>query len=74
MSELASAVMGKKPTPIAPPTPQPVVRMPDKNDPSVIEARRRKRNDMAAGGGRESTILTDSDTVVPEYSNSALGQ
>jgi hypothetical protein len=40
------------------PKPQPVVRMPDQQDPEAIEARRRKRAELAQGEGRASTDLT----------------
>lgn len=34
-------------------------RMPDPEDPALLEAKRRKRAEIAARGGRESTILSD---------------
>lgn len=40
------------------PTPQPTVRMPDRQDPEAIEARRRKTAELAQGKGRASTDLT----------------
>ena len=54
-----------------PSTPKPVAptRMPDKDDPAVLEARRRRVAETQAQGGRESTILSD-DT----YSNDLLGE
>lgn len=36
-----------------------VARMPDREDPAVLEARRRRMLEMGKRGGRESTILTD---------------
>lgn len=41
------------------PKPEPVTRMPDPEDPAVLEARRRQQEDMRRRGGRESTILSD---------------
>lgn len=35
------------------------VRMPDPQDPAVLEAKRRQMADMQTRGGRQSTILTD---------------
>jgi hypothetical protein len=49
------------------PKPEPVVRMPDPQDPAVLEAQRKKRRELLASGGRESTDLTGS------YMNSTLG-
>jgi hypothetical protein len=40
------------------PKPQPVVRMPDENDPAAIEAQRKQRADLVQGKGRASTDLT----------------
>lgn len=45
----------------APPIPDPP-RMPDPESPSAIAAKRRKAAQMAARGGRESTILTESNS------------
>lgn len=42
----------------APPTVTPQPRMPDPEDPSVIEAKRRKQAEILGRGGRSSTILT----------------
>lgn len=39
---------------------QPVTRMPDAEDPAILEAKRKKQSEMVARGGRESTILSDS--------------
>lgn len=39
---------------------QPVTRMPDQQDPAVLEAKRKQQADMLARGGRDSTILSDS--------------
>jgi hypothetical protein len=36
--------------------------MPDEQDPALLEARRRKQAEMAARGGRQSTILSDNLT------------
>lgn len=40
------------------PKPQPVVRMPDQQDPAAVEAKRRKRAELVQGEGRASTDLT----------------
>lgn len=47
-------IFGAKPPPL-----QPVVRMPDQQDPAILEARRKQQADMRARGGRDSTILSD---------------
>lgn len=36
-----------------------VARMPDPEDPAVLEARRRRLFEMGKRGGRESTILSE---------------
>ena len=38
---------------------EPVSKMPDAEDPALIEARRRKQADMQRRGGRDSTIMSD---------------
>lgn len=38
---------------------QPPVRMPDPENPALIEADRRKREEIGLRGGRQSTIMTD---------------
>lgn len=38
---------------------EPPSRMPDPQDPAVLEAKRREQAEIAARGGRQSTILTD---------------
>jgi hypothetical protein len=53
------------------PKPEPVARMPDPQDPDVIEAGRRKRREMLAMKGRASTILTDDRG---DYRNDLLGE
>lgn len=74
MAGLGEAVFGKSQAASIPaPTPQPVVRMPDRKDPAVLEAGRRKRRDLETSGGRESTNLTGSG-VTPPYTNTELGQ
>jgi hypothetical protein len=40
------------------PKPEPAVRMPDQQDPAAVEAKRRKRAELAQGEGRASTDLT----------------
>lgn len=67
------------------PKPTPVVRMPDDEDPTVVEARRRAAADAQARSGRTSTVLsrqrsraaspapgTQGGTTA--YRNSLLGQ
>jgi hypothetical protein len=58
---------------VSAPSPQPVVRMPDRRDPAVLDAGRRKRRDLSSRNGRDSTNLTDSGTQ-PPYSNDVLGR
>lgn len=41
-----------------PPAVTPPARMPDPNDPAVIDAKRRAMMDALSRGGRSSTILT----------------
>ena len=71
----------KAPKVLPPPKPEPVPRMPDLNDPEILEARRRTQRELLAGKGRASTILsgleadlTGSDAGSPTYINEALGQ
>lgn len=40
------------------PEPQEPVRMPDQDDPALIEARRKRSQELMARGGRASTILS----------------
>ena len=40
-----------------PPKPQPIVRMPDENDPAALKARRDLMMQAQAQGGRASTIF-----------------
>lgn len=72
-------LFGKKPEPA------PVQRMPDVEDPSVVEARRRAAADAQARSGRTSTVLSrnrsGSASTAPgtqggtqAYRNSLLGQ
>jgi hypothetical protein len=66
------------------PEPAKVTRMPDEEDPSVVEARRRAAADAQARSGRTSTVLSRnrSRTATPAgtqagttaYKNSLLGQ
>ena len=42
-----------------PPKVQPPAKMPDAEDPEMIEARRRRLEQMRATGGRQSTLLGD---------------
>lgn len=44
------------------PKPEDPARMPDEEDPAVIEARRRRVASAKARGGRESTILAGAGT------------
>lgn len=52
--------------------PEPVTRMPDPDSPDVLNAKRKKRADLLAQKGRQSTILTDEGA--PTYQNTVLGQ
>jgi hypothetical protein len=38
---------------------QPVVRMPDQQDPAILEERRKRAEEMMKRGGRDSTILSE---------------
>ena len=40
------------------PDPKPPVRMPDPDDPAIVEAKRREIGKRLESGGRQSTILT----------------
>jgi hypothetical protein len=54
----------KKPAALSsPPVVTPPARMPDPEDPGVIEAKRRAQRDAMTRGGRSSTILTGKPTV-----------
>lgn len=44
------------------PKPEPPARMPDEEDPAVIEARRKRAAEAQRRGGRASTILSDVGT------------
>lgn len=44
------------------PEPKDPPRMPDEEDPAIIEARRRRAQEAASRGGRASTILTGTGT------------
>lgn len=54
------------------PTPQPV-RMPRANDPSLMEAAQRRREEMKRRAGRMSTILSDNLREVTGSSGQKLG-
>lgn len=68
------------------PEPTPVARMPDEEDPAIIEARKRAAAASQARSGRTSTVLTSraqrqAATTAPgaqagttAYRNSLLGQ
>lgn len=66
MSGFASLFSGGKA-----PAPQPVVRMPDENDPAALEARKRQQRELVAGKGRDSTILTGPTS---DYTGTMLGR
>jgi hypothetical protein len=58
------------------PKPQPPARMPDAEDPRVMAAERKRRNELSAGSGRVSTILSrgsGSAGGTQAYSSSLLG-
>lgn len=61
--------------------PQPVARMPDEQDPAVLEARRRSASEQQARSGRTSTVMTTArqrqtpgQAGTTAYTNSLLGQ
>jgi hypothetical protein len=67
------------------PKPTPVQRMPDEEDPTVVEARRRAAADAQARSGRTSTVLSRNRSAgasagagaqagTQAYKNSLLGQ
>lgn len=66
------------------PKPAPVVRMPDEEDPAVLEAKRRQAAAEQARSGRTSTVLTNraqrnaaqpgTQAGTTAYKNSLLGQ
>ena len=60
------------------PAPKPPARMPDAEDPGVVEAKRKAVADSLQRGGRASTILTGkvaapASTGFDSYANSKLG-
>lgn len=58
------------------PTPTPPAPIVDVNDPAVLEAGKRQRRAMAAGGGRASTILSGGgvgSNMASEYAGDKLG-
>jgi len=63
---------GKSSGPVfQPPTPRPVTRMPDEQDPRRLEEARRRRLRAVQEGGRSSTDLTGRSG---DYSNDLLGE
>jgi hypothetical protein len=67
------------------PQPTPVTRMPDEQDPAVLEAKRRAAQQQQARSGRTSTVLTSRRPAAnaggtgatpgtQAYGNSLLGQ
>ena len=63
----------KAPAMAAPKTPDPV-RIPSADDPDMIEARRKKMMEEAAGRqGRQSTVLAKDGASSPTYSRTTLG-
>lgn len=57
------------------PKPEPPAPIVDEMDPAVLEAGRKRRRQMASGGGRASTILSGSggSNMASEYSGQKLG-
>lgn len=55
------------------PKPVPPQRMPDPEDPALVEARRRKALDITARGGRSATILTPTPGMLPRRRPIAMG-
>lgn len=53
-----TGILGPGPSNLAKPTVTPPARMPDPDDPAVLEAKRRQVAAALARGGRSSTILT----------------
>ena len=64
----------KKPQPLPPPKPQPVVRMPDEFDPVAQAERRRVRAEALAGKGRAATELAKPAMGATSYENAVLGE
>ncbi|TCL70639.1 hypothetical protein [Rhizobium sp. BK251] len=67
----------------AAPTPTPVTRMPDEEDPAIKEARRKAAVEAQSRSGRASTVLTsrqqrssagNGQPGTQAYGNSLLGQ
>jgi hypothetical protein len=54
----------------AKPQVQPVVRMPDREDPEALQAKARQQRALTAGAGRQSTNLTGNGGA---YSGTVLG-
>lgn len=76
-----TSLFGKKTeaTPVAPVAAAPA-RMPDPEDPGVVEAKRRAQRDAMTRGGRTSTILTGKSVgggsatpTFDSYGGSSLG-
>lgn len=62
----------------SPPTPQlpapaPPVRIPDENDPKILEERRRREEMQRASRGRRSTELDGGSGAPATYTNTSLG-
>lgn len=63
-----------------PPEPTPPTRMPDEEDPAIIEAKRRAAEQQRSRSGRTSTVLstrqrqTTGQAGTEAYGNSLLGQ
>ena len=64
-----------KPKAANPPAPTPPTPIVDQNDPALLEASKRQRRAMMAGGGRSSTILSGGvgSNMGAEYSSDKLG-
>ena len=69
-----SGLFGMGGSKVAAPVKQEVVKMPDRQDPKLLDeaARRRRKEIEEGGGGRDQTVLTAGEAV--PYSNSDLGK
>ena len=70
-----SGLFGSPPPPPKPPKPQPPAPMPNPEAPEILEAKRQAALKAIQRGGRDSTILTDSDKRASgaDYSRRTLG-
>lgn len=63
-----AGILGKKPKP------QPVVTMPDQNDPAALAAGAAKVNQMRDMGGRDSTLLSVDQMSEDQRRKQQMGQ